>query len=1802
MAEGTPNTAPPETPPALEQGTYEILRARLAAQGTELRTRLEQLNRARQEVFGAIPTALLATERITTPNNCLARDLIPLGGQRFLFGYNVHLGLRSEIQLADVFGLYELRDHRFAELPLTPLADERFLTDFRSLYHYYRHTVFAKFSLDGPFLFMVFRVGKAIPDIKTFKWHCQDGRLTYVGNRFDHEYRYPPTHEFEWTRTHRELHRSGLHPHIAIEDRVFVECVGGDLTVKVEDNTTSGEGIYSEPVEQKDQTLDDAEIYYAVLGSLILLKIRPYQEPQFRYLVFNEKLKEVRRIDALAEACVLLPDQQGIVFPRGYYLQSGECKLFETALTDMVFYKRIVSPNGEDVLYTFYNRLSGHYVLLSYNLIARTVETPIVCGGFSLFDNGEMALFRVEDEPQRHHALQIWQTPYLAQAWQPDVPSTSYLRTIGNPELVRAMAECQEVLTLLGKDDTYGDLYLDLVRRTADILDTYFWLDRPDTFRLREPLHGLHETAAAALAEFDKVLRLRRTATQTLQQAVRRVTDLLRAISQTRFERLADFVQRLHELRALRGELLSLRDVRYLDVPTLDQHEQKLAAETTRLSERAVAFLLQPQALDPARARIDQLRAAVPGVAKVTEATALEQELNTAAAELDLLTETVTNLKIQDATEATRIVEDLSALYAVLNQARAALKQRLRELRGVEAQAEFASQARLLEQALANYLDLATTPPKCDEFLNRLLVQVEELEARFADFEEFVVQLAEQRTAFAAAFEARKLELVEARNRRANGLLAAAERILKAITHRAASFTTPPDLNGYFATDAMVEKVRDLIRQLLELGDSVKAEDLQTRLKTVQEDAVRQLKDRQDLFAGGPNLLQLGRHQFRVNTQELSLTMVPRGDALCLHITGTSFFEPATDPELLATRPVWGLESASETPAIYRGEFLAYRILNALEAAGTVAAAAGWTDDERLAHVRAFMATRFTEGYAKGVHDLDAARLLGALLELHQKLGPLRHPPPARACAAVFWSLFPEGEEKALLRARLESYGQIDRLFPGRHRASTQIAELQERLADFLERTGLFAAEWAAEAAVYLHARLTQGAAFVVSPGAAALVTAFQRHLQSRHSQDAFTAACQAVERDPVARYVLVRDWVRGFALQSPGGAGVPPALPPLGGAALQPAVPSSGGAGFQPARGSLSLSLPATTDPTDSADEAAWLLLDGTPPVPPAQDVVPTRTLEGLVGNHPRLSAGRLPLHYHEFTRRLARHFAEVVPLFEQCQARKRHLVAAASARFRLDDFKPRVLTSFVRNRLIDSVYLPLVGDNLAKQLGAAGNAKRTDRMGLLLLLSPPGYGKTTLMEYLAHRLGIVFVKISGPAIGPRVTSLDPAEAPNAAAREELRKLNFAFALGDNLMLCLDDIQHLHPEFLQKFIPLCDAQRQVEGVDEGQARTFDLRGKQVAVVMAGNPYTESGERFRIPDMLANRADTYNLGDVLAGREAAFHLSYLENATGSNPLLARLLARQPQDLHPLLQLAGSGSREGLEFAGSYSPEELADAVSVLRKLTRIRDVVLRVNAEYIRSASQAEAYRTEPPFHLQGSYRNMNRLAEQVAPLMNDAELETLLQNHYRNEAQTLTKGAESNLLKFRELTGTLTPDEAARWDDIRKTFRRNLLLHQTDDQDPVGRVVGQLATFSHGLEDIKDVLADGLRELPRSVTPPPPPPPPPLPPPPPVTLIITPAAPSAGFPPPPSAIAPGATVPPAPSSHDAPGGGAGVPPAPVPSLPETAVSVTDGIREVRITSDTLRKIWEVIERQPPPQPDQPPAEGDATIRMPKDP
>ena len=692
------------------------------------------------------------------------------------------------------------------------------------------------------------------------------------------------------------------------------------------------------------------------------------------------------------------------------------------------------------------------------------------------------------------------------------------------------------------------------------------------------------------------------------------------------------------------------------------------------------------------------------------------------------------------------------------------------------------------------------------------------------------------------------------------------------------------------------------------------------------------------------------------------------------------------------------------------------------------------------------MAPRYSEGYVKGVHDHDAAHILRALIELATTIDRLRYRPAARALAWLFWSQWDDGERKPLLAARLAGFGSITALFPQTTTQADCVQELRSHIGRFVESHPALASELVDEAGEYLFYTLAgrgeTGASadqspFVISGDAEQLLARFHRHLEAQAYAETFRESLTGVRTNVLSAFLLARDWVDAFLLEQA-----------------------------------------ADNDTASLRDEVAQLLLEGEFAESRVVHASVVRKLSGLLGSHAQIVAGEYRLNYNEFIARLTRFATVDVPRFHQFAAAKHQLVERQREALRLEEFRPRVLTSFVRNRLIDEVYLPLVGDNLAKQIGSAGETTRTDRMGLLLLISPPGYGKTTLMEYLANRLGLIFMKINGPAIGHQVTSLDPAEAPNAAAREEMEKLSLSLEMGDNVMIYLDDIQHVNPEFLQKFISLCDATRKIEGVYKGRTRTYDLRGKRVCVVMAGNPYTESGERFQIPDMLANRADTYNLGEIIGDNAEWFEMSYLENALTSNPTLQPLASKHPHDIYAILRMAKTDSHDPVDLEGNYSLEELGDLVGTVKRLMRARDVVLQVNREYIRSAAQQDDYRTEPAFKLQGSYRNMNRIAERISPVMNDEELQSLIVANYEQDVQTLTSDAEANLLKFKELMGILTAPEAERWSSIKSTYTRNVKLRSFGGDDKFAQIVGQMNEFSDGLIAIRQALAEGVERL----------------------------------------------------------------------------------------------------------------------------
>ena len=1633
------NTQTPETQsPQLESGTYEIIRNRLKSFAGELRDRLTRLNGARKDVFGAIETTLLGTERVTTEHNCVPRDMIAIGEQ-LIFGYNIHFGLRQTTHPDDVFSVYTFRDGSFHVEKSSLLSDAQFRRDFQEIYKYYKDAEFAKFFVIGPFLYMTFRVGKGAKDFKSLKWKIEGKQLTYVDNRSDHEVKFPSQHDFPWRRATRDQFEEGRHPHVGIDDRLFVETTGGDLTIKIENNTETGEGIYSEPVENLDQTLDDAEVLYAVNGNLILVKIRPYQEESYRYFIYNDKIKKVWRCDSIEESCVLLPDDHGVIFASGYALATGEFKVFDTELQHMKFDRRLDAPNGEDYLYVFYCEDTGTYVLLRYNLIQQEVDTPVICSGTSFFHAGEMVCFRVQDDPQKHHPLQIWQTPYVSDDYVPETNTDSFLYKIGNKELVRGMAECYEVVSLIEKDDSYSGLYSDLAKAAGDIVDSYFWSTNEDCFQVSQPLLEIRQAAESAIDEYEKVVRVKQNTLEQTRQVENRIAEILRVVQNSRFENIDEFVRALAELRAVRGEIISLREMRYNDSQLIDQLEEQVAESNDRLSQRCVEFLLRDDALTPYASRVDGQTNAIPALTKVTDAKTLEAEITASASELEMLIDIVSNLDIDDATQRTRIIENISAIFGKVNTARASLKSKVKELMSVEGIAEFNSQMKLLNQAVVNYLDICDTPLKCEEFLTKMMIQLEGLEGRFAEFDEFVVQLTDKREEIYNAFETRKVGLIEERNRRASALMNAADRILKGVKSRVESLESVNEINAYFASDLMIDKIRDLVDQLKQLEDSVKVDDIQSRLKTVREDAVRQLKDRQELFVEGENVIKFGKHSFSVNIQALDLTSVLRDGEMFYHLTGTDFFEKITDQRLLATRDVWQQEVISENRDVYRGEYLAYKMFAELHenAEMSLETFSTLNDKQRVDALQKFMGPRYTEAYAKGVHDLDAAKIVKILTDMELSIGLLRYHTKARALARLYWEYFGETAQKGLLQSRLSGVGTIAQLFPGSAEQQQYVAVIEPLLSEFAQQTGLFSDDYVNQAANYLFEELTVRKQFIISRKAAELYEAFERHLKQNSFVEKFKASVTKLTSSPLERFILLRDWLEAFLSET-------------------------------------------SQDSTNNAyvDELAVMLMKGSVNKKNIVDGTVERAIGDMIGNHPVIDGNAYQFHYNDFMTRMDRFERVVVPQYRDYIDVKKEVIAEAKEELRLDEFRPRVLTSFVRNRLIDEVYLPLIGDNLAKQVGVVGDQKRTDLMGLLLLISPPGYGKTTLMEYVANRLGIIFMKINGPAIGHAVTSLDPEEAPNAGAREEVEKLNLALEMGDNVMIYLDDIQHCNPEFLQKFISLCDAQRKIEGVYKGQTKTYDLRGRKVCVIMAGNPYTESGEKFQIPDMLANRADIYNLGEIIGDTREAFEMSYLENCLTSNPVLGKMASRSQKDVYNVIRIAQTGSQEGVEFEANYSMEEVSEMVSTMKKLMRVRDVVLQVNREYIHSAAQADDYRTEPPFKLQGSYRNMNRIAEKVLPIMNDQELESLIRSSYENDAQTLTSDAEANLLKLYEMCGWMDQQQAARWKDIKKAFVKNVKLRGVGSDDQFGQVVMQLQGFADGLDEIRETISEGVKSL----------------------------------------------------------------------------------------------------------------------------
>ncbi|HOX50244.1 MAG TPA: DNA repair ATPase [Fibrobacteria bacterium] len=1581
---------PSDAAPTAVGGNWDVLRSRLEKKRGELESFLADFDQRRRALFGAAEWKLDRTVHISTPNQCIPRDLTQFGGS-LLLGYNVQFGLKTETSLSDVFSFYVgQEDGTFREAGVELLSDQRFQEDFRNLYRYYRQSQFARFLRNRGYLYMVFQVGARTDDIKAFKWKVGTDGLVYEGDRAASEVQHPPTHEFEWIRTRREQHREGLHPHISIEDRVFVETLGGDLTIKVEDNTRTGKGILSEPVEHRDQTLDDAEIHYAILGEIVALRIRPFQEAQARHFLYFCKTRQAIRMDSLAHSCVILPQQQGILLPDGWALQTGEHRRFETVEADFQYDRRTLSGTGEDHLFSFYKAGTGEYTLLSYSVTDQKTQQPISCHGWSLFPSGDLFAFRAQPEPQSSHAIQLWKTPFGPPSTQAG-GQDPWLERIGNQDCVRFLAKGRQLAKLLGKDPGFAGLFGELVRDAHNLADAHFWIKEKEAGEIGRILSEIAATAESAIGEYAKVEKSRQAADVARQELE---TSLAPDLAERPiFSGLADCLDAMRRLRSGRGRILEVMDWPFSDKAACAQVERSIQAAQDRVGVICTELLLADGALEPWRKGSVEVTGALDGLRQSREAAALEEKLDLQARQLEFLLESIGTLKEIDAVQSTAISERIAVILAEQNQVRSALRQRRESLGRQEGAAEFTAQKRLLSQALASALDLAAKPEDCQTSQVRLLARLEELEGRFSDVPEFLDSLADIRDEMVASLDARRLSLLEARGRKCEQLRKSAERVLQGLAQRAANLNDQAEARAFFASEPLVEKVRNLAEQLRGLEDSAGAEELVGKLRSLLEDALRRIRDRSDLVVDGGQGLRLGRHVFAIQKSRPEIVALAGAEGLDIHISGTRYRQRVDDPEVQSLKDVWELESSGESPRAQRGEVLAWRLWESVESGSPTGLSElfGMTDEVLRVRLQDVMEASPLESWQRGVHDEDALQVLRAALASWKEHGPMRFAALARAIALEFWSAIVDDSWRLRIESAFVAAARMQVAFGASSRQSAvrtaALRSCEDAVAAFLKPRGLGEGSSPQEVSEFIAESLEAGCFPCLSMTAQEIHAQFVKRMESAGALAGFREGMEALKGQIGQQHRLALDWLRA----------------------------SSTGSG-------------------EAMEEAAAFLCCGEP-----TNVrwLPAETPKelSLRSGHPLAPEGKSTFRFSDFLSRMRHHQAAVAPRVVAFQKCRRRILDASRRELAIDGFQPKVLSSFVRNRLADEVYLPLIGDNLAKQIGAMGEEKRSDRMGLLLLISPPGYGKTTLVEYLCESLGLMFVKINGPSLGRSTTGIDPAQAKDGAARQELERLSLALEMGDNVLILIDDIQHCHPEFLQKFISLCDGQRRMDGTFRRQMRTWDLRGRRVAVVMAGNPYTESGEAFRVPDMLANRADTFNLGDLAGSHAAAFQDSYLENCLMVQPVLSRIFGRHPKDFASLLRQVAMPGTE-VTWEGRHSASDMEEATAVVRHLMRVRDAVISVNRAYIASASCPDEYRTEPAFKLQGSYRNMNKLAEKVSPIMTTQEVDALLLEHYQSESQALARESEVSLLQVRRLLGLSTPADNARWEQIMETWR----------------------------------------------------------------------------------------------------------------------------------------------------------------------
>jgi hypothetical protein len=254
--------------------------------------------------------------------------------------------------------------------------------------------------------------------------------------------------------------------------------------------------------------------------------------------------------------------------------------------------------------------------------------------------------------------MQVWVTPFCSDEHAAKAPTTgSYLEGVGNADLVRGISDALSLCRAVDEQEASVAVYEDLIRAATRAVDTYHWFDNAEVGDLAAAVKDIRKTAEVVVGEFEKAEALEQQAAAAVAEAEEKLRATMREISPDRWDSVDLFVGALTDLRTHRGRLISLRDLRAVDLEAVDELEQQVVETSSELSEHTVTYLQRDEALDPYHGRIDALEAGLGEITTAAEAVPSEEALAAIDAELEVLHDVVGGLEIADATVRTAILE-----------------------------------------------------------------------------------------------------------------------------------------------------------------------------------------------------------------------------------------------------------------------------------------------------------------------------------------------------------------------------------------------------------------------------------------------------------------------------------------------------------------------------------------------------------------------------------------------------------------------------------------------------------------------------------------------------------------------------------------------------------------------------------------------------------------------------------------------------------------------------------------------------------------------------------------------------------------------------------------------------------------------------------------------------------------------------------------------------------------------------------------------------------------------------------------